>query len=155
MIESMLLDVTLTKNIICNLNQTTKKDLLLILKKKYTSFVIDDYYILEIKNINHIEPGRMYESVVNYKVTFSCMAYKANIGEVVNVRVLNTSHMGTYCYDDCVGKEVASFYLPSLQITESHINVKVIGKRLYDGLLYLVQLEEDPRIVDQNKEDGL
>lgn len=150
----MLVDITLTKPVLCKLNETTKKDAFYILRKKYTSTIIDNHYILEVKKIIDTPPGKMQELGVLYHITFSCMAYKVDIGEEITVKVMNTSHMGTYCYDEIVGKDIASFYLPSVQVDQDYVRVKVIGRRLYDGLLYLVELVKDSKSFDQNKEES-
>lgn len=141
----MLRELTFRKLVLCDMNKLTKRELMQKLKQTYTNTIIDNTYIIDVKKIEDVQPGKMQEIGVLFRVSFVCMVYKVDIGDVVNVKVINSSHMGTYCYDENVGKEVASFYLPSVQVQEEYAKVKVIGRRLYDGLLFLVQLEESPK----------
>ena len=138
----MIKEESFTKSILCKPQNITMIDILNEIKNRYINDYINDLLVIRVKRIENVNKGYVLDNGVRFNVKFICDVYSINIDDIVEVKVISSSGMGTYAYDEMIGKERALFYIPDLiGITiDSLIDIKIKGRSMYRGLTFLGEL---------------
>lgn len=140
----MIEECILTKTILCHPTLIKTSDIRNQIKQTYENTYINDVFIVRVKGLLKVHPGRVVDNGVVFNVDFTCDIYKLDINDTTIVKVISSSGMGTYAYDELIGKNHALFYIPdSIGLdTNKEINVRVRDKRMVNGLTFLASLVE-------------